>query len=152
MNENKLIAEFMGHEILYRPYSNGFIELSETQLCDVDDLLYHKSWDWLMPVVDMCYQNGAEGNDIGDITHALLDFNLEATYNAVVEFIKSYRQIDYFEHHELLPQEVQDLLVEFGMTNEFTYETCKRLVTELNKLGWTCDYDLSGEPFDLKPL
>jgi hypothetical protein len=35
MESNKLIAEFMGHEILYRPYSNGFIELSDTQLCDV---------------------------------------------------------------------------------------------------------------------
>lgn len=52
MESNGLIAEFMGHEILYRPYSNGFIELSDTQLCDVDDLLYHKSWDWLMPVVE----------------------------------------------------------------------------------------------------
>lgn len=61
-------------------------------------------------------------------------------------------EIDYFEQYHLLPQEVQDLLLEFGMTNEFTYETCRRLITELNNLGWTCDYDLSGEPFDLKKL
>jgi hypothetical protein len=38
------------------------------------------------------------------------------------------------------------------MKNEFTYKACRRLITELNKLGWTCDYDLSGEPFDLKPI
>lgn len=28
--ESKLIAEFLGYEIFYRPYSNGFIKLSET--------------------------------------------------------------------------------------------------------------------------
>ena len=61
-------------------------------------------------------------------------------------------EIDYFEQYELLPQDVQDLVFEFGMKNEFTYKACKRLITELNKLGWTCDYDLSGEPFDLKPI
>ena len=49
---NQLIAEFMGYEIIYRPNSNGFIEISDTELCDVDDLEYHKSWYWLMPVVD----------------------------------------------------------------------------------------------------
>ena len=60
--------------------------------------------------------------------------------------------IDYFEQYELLPQEVQDLLMNFGMVNEFTYENCRKLIADLEKLGWTCDYDLSGEPFDLKPL
>lgn len=62
------------------------------------------------------------------------------------------QQIDYFEQYHLLPQEVQDLIMDFGMVNEFTYEACRRLITELNKLGWTCDYDLGGEPFDLKQL
>ena len=52
MKSDRLIAEFMGYEILYRPNSNGFIEISETELCDVDDLQYHTSWDWLMPVIE----------------------------------------------------------------------------------------------------
>ena len=42
-----------------------------------------------MPVVRECFENGAEGNEIGDITHGLLDCNIEATYDAVVVFIKS---------------------------------------------------------------
>lgn len=61
-------------------------------------------------------------------------------------------QIDYFEQYELLPQEVQDLIMDFGMVNECTYVSCRKLIADLEKLGWTCDYDLSGEPFDLKPL
>lgn len=91
MEANKLIAEFMGHEILYRPYSNGFIELSDTQLCDVDDLLYHTSWDWLMKVVDKCFDVALDG-DMVDIMHHLQVADREATYKAVVEFIKWYNQ------------------------------------------------------------
>jgi hypothetical protein len=91
---NQLIAEFMGYEIIYRPYSNGFIEISDTELCDVDDLEYHKSWDWLMgnhklnlpSVVDKCYQEHMSKN----IAEAVLSFDRDNTYRAIVEFIKEY--------------------------------------------------------------
>lgn len=55
-----------------------------------DELLFDKSWDWLMPVVESCYHNGADENEVGDITHALLDCDRDNTYQAVVEFIKQY--------------------------------------------------------------
>ena len=73
MNNNKLIAEFMG----LSGRCNG---------------KYDKSWDWLMPVVEKCYESGAEENEVGDITHALLDCDIKETYNAVVEFIKEYNK------------------------------------------------------------
>lgn len=82
MKDNKLIAEFMDVD---------YVDV-DTYLESNKELQYHKSWDWLMPVVETCYQNGAEGNQIGDITHALLDCNREATYDAVVEFIKWYNK------------------------------------------------------------
>lgn len=94
MKDNKLIAEFMGMTTHHQ--DNGCMIFMTPQghndIVYVTDLEYHKSWDWLMPVVDMCYQNGAEVNEIGDITHALLDCNREATYDAVVEFIKWYNK------------------------------------------------------------
>ena len=62
------------------------------------------------------------------------------------------QQIDYFEQYHLLPQEVHKLIMDFDKKGEFTYETCRKLIKKLNKLGWTCDYDLSATPFDLKPL
>jgi len=55
-----------------------------------DEMKYHTSWDWLMPVVEKCYHNGADENGVGDITHALLDCDIDHTHNAVVEFIKTY--------------------------------------------------------------
>lgn len=76
MENNKLIAEFMGKEHYPKFHHSN----------------YHKSWDWLMPVVETCFHNGADENHIGDLTHALLDCNLEYTYKAVVEFIKEYNK------------------------------------------------------------
>lgn len=99
MKENKLIAEFMGYEILYRPYSNGFIEISETELCDVDDLEYHTSWDWLMPVVIKCFddlnfKDFQNSDDLNfKLNDALLETNIESLYKAVVEFIKQWKKI-----------------------------------------------------------
>ena len=72
MNQNKLIA--------------GFMELREW--LNESELKYHTSWDWLMPVVQKCYDSGAEGQCIGDITMHLTEGNLEGTYRAVVDYIE----------------------------------------------------------------
>lgn len=58
--------------------------------------------------------------------------------------------MDLFEHYEELPQEVQDVL----MTNDgdFDYEDCKEFVEKLNKLGYTCDYYLDAECFNLRKI
>jgi len=68
----------------YRPLYNSGDWIPE------DELQFHESWDWLMPVVETCYHNGAEEQEIGDITHALLDCDLKNLYDAVVEFIKEF--------------------------------------------------------------
>jgi hypothetical protein len=107
---NRLIAEFMGYEIIYRPNSNGFIEISDTELCDVDDLEYHKSWDWLMPVVDkiesderfdvniLQYGTIISSNTkergyieiVNNVANISFDSKIDHTYQAVVEFIKQH--------------------------------------------------------------
>ena len=99
-NDNKLIAEFMGYEIIYRPNSNGFIEISDTELCDVDDLEYHKSWDWLMPVLKKIDSYACEEMDFSDyddyrnkyvfIHNISLHNDIREVYNQIVEFIKTY--------------------------------------------------------------
>ena len=115
MESNKLIAEFMGYEVLYRPNSNGFIELSETELCDVDDLQYHKDWNWLIPVVEKIESLGytfeknfqridkdwqcliVKGNDI-----LYQEFNTDsriACYQVVVRFINEYNRTD--DHRDI---------------------------------------------------
>ena len=83
--KNKMIAEFMGIDqvdIDYHEDGNG-------------ELKYHTSWDWLIPVVDTIYNTGMDEqktNEIGDITHALLDINIQSTHDAVISFIEFYNQ------------------------------------------------------------
>jgi hypothetical protein len=105
-DSNVLIAEFMGYEVLYRPNSNGFIALSETELCDVDDLEYHTHWDdWLRPVVEEIHTHGCEvvisSNGVttiySDKGKVLVEEDSEeenhmhdATYKAVVTYIKEH--------------------------------------------------------------
>ena len=56
---------------------------------------------------------------------------------------------DLFETPELLPIEVQNVLNEFAH-KEQTYENCQQLIAALEPLGYSCDYDLSGTPFNLQ--
>lgn len=57
---------------------------------------------------------------------------------------------DLFEHYETLPQEVQDLIL--TITDEFDYEDCKQMVLSLNELGYTCEYGLDAQLFNLSVL
>ena len=91
MKDNKLIAEFMGLSTeVFKPsrITNYYHrEYNSGTWYEEDELSYNVSWDWLMPVVEKCYDNGADENEVGDITHALLDCDIDHTHRAVVEFI-----------------------------------------------------------------
>ena len=52
---------------------------------------YSKSWDWLMPVVQKCFdtQQPSEGQHYF-INESLLTMDIEVVYDRVVEFIKEY--------------------------------------------------------------
>ena len=114
MKDNKLIAEFMGAigTPKYNPtewdvYLTGCLDVDSDDenakhFYTPDEMKYHTSWDWLMPVVEKIesderydvdiLQYGTrirEGkkeivNNIADIS---FDKKIEHTYDAVVEFI-----------------------------------------------------------------
>jgi hypothetical protein len=87
MNDNKLIAEFMGVET-----TDGLV-FQDNNTHEFHPIKYHTSWDWLMPVVNKCYtSNMQHPND--DITQGLIDVDIKATYQAVVEFIQEHNNQD----------------------------------------------------------
>lgn len=94
MNHDKLIADFMGftHEKNIGWYDNEMLmpqKVYDNQGGNCfDEVLFGTSWDWLMTVVQKCYDSGAEGECIGDITMHLTEGNIEGTYRAVVEYIE----------------------------------------------------------------
>tara|TARA_R100000655_G_C2988378_1_gene192703 strand:- start:487 stop:870 length:384 start_codon:yes stop_codon:yes gene_type:complete len=89
MKNNKLIAEFMGlpkekvglkQEVIYG--------LNQDDWYTPDNLNYHLSWDWLMPVV---IKIGGTQNILGAMRKLRpygVIHTLDDVYKAVVEFIK----------------------------------------------------------------
>ena len=92
---NKMIAEFMRWDIKSLTTIPPNLHLSNLQLDngDIMELKFHESWDWLMPVVDK--MNTTELWDEYDISYLatyLVSVDINATYNAVVEFINEYNK------------------------------------------------------------
>lgn len=88
---NKLIAEFMGYIDNGDP--DGFLIDPDTNYdVNVDELKYHYSWDWLMPVVGKITQDETLiGNEYRESIMDVIPYGIiEDTFNCVVEFIKWY--------------------------------------------------------------
>ena len=102
MKSNKLIAEFMGGipssvpNLINLPQTIGqsrilCVKGSEGlpngtyEVKRINDLKYHSSWDWLMPVVEEI--DHLQFEEVVEIETGLKMRSLSATYNAVVEFI-----------------------------------------------------------------
>lgn len=59
---------------------------------------------------------------------------------------------DYFETPEDVPQEVRDILVTFDEEAENVYDELARVVGLLENIGWTFEYYLDAEPYNLTPM
>jgi hypothetical protein len=57
--------------------------------------------------------------------------------------------IDLFTTPEQLPTEVQEILKDFS-EREQTYENCQQLEQALKPHGFTFDWGLDAEPFNLR--
>tara|TARA_R110000824_G_scaffold157037_6_gene330468 strand:- start:616 stop:957 length:342 start_codon:yes stop_codon:yes gene_type:complete len=110
-NDNKLIAEFMGMN--YGDPNDNSVMIQMTpqgnEVVPINSMEYHSSWDWLMPVVEEIEGLGivsfeknlqeegdyqclfTKGYDILICHYA--DTSIEATYNAVIEFINYYNKL-----------------------------------------------------------
>lgn len=117
-NGNKLIAEFLDYEIggtagdtdevlTYHLPDN---HPTHTGMIDANDLLFHTSWDWLMPVVEkierdhviqfevIMYSSSIAINKWNPTNRTYDTFiyevgnKIQATYKSVIEFIKFYNE------------------------------------------------------------
>lgn len=71
---------------------------------------------------------------------------------------KNYEQggvVDLFENYETLPKKVRDT-IDFYMQKyqdgDYTYEDSKRFLKEMQKQGYTFEYGLDNEPYDLRKM
>ena len=115
MNDNKLIADFMG--VQYKSDEDYIKTLEEMRLHNIgyeqgymeSQLKYHESWNWLMPVVEKIEEdeeidvnillNGTrifkwrtDTDIVNNVAKISFDKKIEHVYHAVVEFIKKYNK------------------------------------------------------------
>ena len=108
--DNKIIAEFMGANP-FREFVNedvlsyemyGVLEciedgISEKHFFLPEEMRFHDSWDWLMPVVVRLFDDEYNEFDGADdlsfrLNDTLLEVNLDSLYRIVVEFINEYNK------------------------------------------------------------
>ena len=99
ISNNELIAEFMG--IVYPKLDNVIV--IDNVVIKENELQYHTSWDWLMPVVEKIEGLGywVNRND-GDVTISnisdivvitpMSSGGIDMMYDAVVEFINEHNK------------------------------------------------------------
>lgn len=100
---NILIAEFMGLELRDKTYFIANSELKPVMGIigkTSNELLFHCSWNWLMPVIGRCEE--IRLNSKGSETHydrmmetimnRLIQLDILSTFKNVVEFIKWYNE------------------------------------------------------------
>jgi hypothetical protein len=95
MKDNQIIAEFMGMELgddktMYYDDAENLHPPTP-----INELKYHTSWDWLMPVANEIIKSRDEQNtdwDLTDLKYALQTTNIEYVYKAVVKFINEYNK------------------------------------------------------------
>ena len=95
MKDNKLIAEFMGWDILSPTTIPPNLHLSNLEVNngEIPNFKFHSSWDWLMPVAEkcLCTDEKTDGQHYF-INDALLSCNIEVVFDRVIEFIKDYNK------------------------------------------------------------
>lgn len=108
IKNNKIIAEFMGglyncrnydkddkHVILYQSEMwlpvHGICRHDTINTGSGNILEYHKSWDWLMPVVSKIRNISKPTIEESLVMIALMNVEIESLYKEVVECIESYK-------------------------------------------------------------
>lgn len=59
--------------------------------------------------------------------------------------------MDLFEHYETLPDNVKSIINSYE-NEENDYNTCQRLIDDLEEVGYTCEFGLDAEPFNLQKI
>ena len=149
MNDNKLIAEFMGMTCGVPNDDSVMIQMTSqgNEVVPIITMKYHTSWDWLMTVVEKienlgyefiivesrCKINHNTDHSIEELFHMeTIGSKFKTTYNAVIQFIKVNKievLISKLKSADLDGETTQYILEQIGMD----YQMYKQLNVKYNK-------------------
>ena len=93
LENNNLISQFMGFPYHKGSYLHPLFE-EEDDWCPDVELIYHKSWDWLIPVVKKMHSMKGKDDNLTEqikiVCQAVDLFEIHILYWAVVDFINEY--------------------------------------------------------------
>ena len=93
--DDRTIAYYVGESILWTDNTDNE---NEDDVFHPDDMQFHKSWDWLMPVVEKCLIGEAEHSEdvsnlaIKNIYESICNQDISLAHKSVVEFINQYNK------------------------------------------------------------
>ncbi len=119
IENNKLIAEFMGLETPDGCYFEHLTKEGNRELTHHILLEYHTSWDWLMPVVRnvlMTIELDGLYYDTEELRYNTLDCDISGAYKEVVEFIKEYNLRNSMEETEEVS--IFDIFININKQNQ----------------------------------
>ena len=92
VENNRLLAEFIEMQSTNIGWfdSESVLRLVYTSDNTFDELLFHSSWDWLMPVLKKCYTVGDDTGQWDALFEALSTIEINEVYEAVVNFVQWY--------------------------------------------------------------
>jgi hypothetical protein len=93
MKGNKLIAEFMNvHEIMHDGYSEYDFDDNTLDVVHENNLKYHSSWDWLMPVVEKIYnEEGLDNELVLVVRDSVAEINIKNTYDSIIDYLNQQK-------------------------------------------------------------
>lgn len=59
--------------------------------------------------------------------------------------------IDLFDHYSRIPKKIRYIIDSYSYIENFTYQDCDAMLKELEANGYTFDYGLDAQPFNLRP-
>lgn len=59
---------------------------------------------------------------------------------------------DLFQHIEELPESAQKIYRKYEKYSDLTYKQCEKFLKEMEYVGYTFEYYLDAQPYDLRPI
>ena len=60
--------------------------------------------------------------------------------------------MDLFKHYDLLPNTVMAIIEKYSENDTDPYKNCREMEAELKPLGYTFEWGLDGQPFNLQKI